>query len=204
MTSEEWRTSNDPLAMLRHLWGLSPSDRKLRLFGVACCRQLWRRLEFRSQRCVVVHEALADRPVPELRLTGAVNKAYDHYRRHSQNAAARAAVNLSWNSLSVRSSLESIVVDVNLPAILAELLRTVFGPLVPHGPLDWVTAEVRSVARRAYADRDDYGFIRQSRVGELYTAVLNSGCQDAALMRHAMQPYHVRGSWSIDLILGKE
>lgn len=52
MTESEWLASNDPAAMLRFLpevWALrtedsfpsSATDRKLRLFACACCRQVW-------------------------------------------------------------------------------------------------------------------------------------------------------------------
>lgn len=56
MTEQEWLTSNGPQAMLEHLRYSSheelggvvtqsrhpgPSDRKLRLFACACCRQVW-------------------------------------------------------------------------------------------------------------------------------------------------------------------
>src|SRR5262245_61503501 len=40
MTEVEWLTCTDPQGMLQFLWGKS-TERKLRLFGCACCRQLW-------------------------------------------------------------------------------------------------------------------------------------------------------------------
>jgi hypothetical protein len=39
MTPEEWPTSTDPMAMLAVMY-LSQSDRKLRLFAVACARRV--------------------------------------------------------------------------------------------------------------------------------------------------------------------
>ena len=40
LTQTQWRTSKNPEAMIRYL-GTRASDRKLRLFACACCRQAW-------------------------------------------------------------------------------------------------------------------------------------------------------------------
>ena len=40
MTTTEWETSTNVMPMLIFLGG-NASDRKLRLFGCACCRRLW-------------------------------------------------------------------------------------------------------------------------------------------------------------------
>src|SRR4051812_36922315 len=81
MTHDEWLASEDPAAMLRHLTapirvaapddGLTvgsqedppgmPSDRKLRLFACALCRQVWHLLtDQRSRQAVEVAELFAD------------------------------------------------------------------------------------------------------------------------------------------------
>src|SRR4051794_34024961 len=65
MTETEWLTSTNLMPMLDYLTGKA-SDRKLRLFGVACCRQVWHLLEDgRSRLAVEAAEALADQPTDD-------------------------------------------------------------------------------------------------------------------------------------------
>jgi hypothetical protein len=60
MTEVEWLTCRDPAAMLEYLRG-RPSDRKLRLFGVACCQRVWASIKGEPFReAVRVAELYAD------------------------------------------------------------------------------------------------------------------------------------------------
>jgi hypothetical protein len=52
MTEEEWLNATDPTPMLRFLRDKA-SDRKFRLFGVACCRSIWHLLPNEAARTVV-------------------------------------------------------------------------------------------------------------------------------------------------------
>ena len=60
MTAAEWLTCGDPTPMLESLRGKA-SDRKLRLFAVACCRSVWQWLaDGRSRNGVLAAECYAD------------------------------------------------------------------------------------------------------------------------------------------------
>src|SRR4051812_25309139 len=60
MTDAEWRAFSDPRPMLDFLRGRA-SDRKLRLFAVACCRRLWALLpDERCRSALEIAERFAD------------------------------------------------------------------------------------------------------------------------------------------------
>jgi hypothetical protein len=60
-TEAEWLACTDPTPMLEFLKGKA-SDRKLRLFGCACCRRIWHLIPTKEEyRCVEVAEQYADK-----------------------------------------------------------------------------------------------------------------------------------------------
>ncbi len=65
MTEAEWLAATDIHDMLEHLRGRA-SERKLRLFAVACCRRIWHHFtDDRSRRVIEVAERHADVLVTE-------------------------------------------------------------------------------------------------------------------------------------------
>ena len=145
MNEQEWLTSEDPAAMLRCLLnGLAPdevgefgyprpqrpSDRKLRLFACACCRQVWHLLtDERSRRAVEVAARYADGKATfdeMIGMWGGANEANRLGQGGYTPASVLASICVAWPDDLVR----------NLPAwvsygdaIQAALLRDIFGSL---------------------------------------------------------------------------
>jgi len=59
MNDAKWLQCNSPMPMLDFLQGRI-SDRKLRLFAVACCRPYWHLLDARKRRAIEILERYAD------------------------------------------------------------------------------------------------------------------------------------------------
>src|SRR5215472_15124566 len=101
MTESEWLTSTDPQAMMefiRGTWCASrgdnhAADRKLRLFAVTCCHQVWHLLtDERSRNAVEVAERYADGEATEEELSAAWTAA----RAAAESAASWAASWAAW------------------------------------------------------------------------------------------------------------
>lgn len=76
MNDARWLNCTDPIPMLDFL-GENASERKLRLFAVACCRRLWPLLtDERSRTAVEVAELNADNQIKNDDLRQASNEAY--------------------------------------------------------------------------------------------------------------------------------
>ncbi len=87
MTEGEWNNCTDPQAMLAFLLakGLL-SERKARLFSVACCRRIWHLLTYPfSRRAVEVVEEFADGLVSREVLKETLRAAYKAYEFAENN-----------------------------------------------------------------------------------------------------------------------
>ena len=220
MTEGEWTACNDPVPMLDLLrW--QATDRKLRLFAVACCRHIHvLRTNPAVGRALDLGEEYADGRVDRAALRGANRDAWDvmgdpRYRGGPVygNPAVRLVDAASRTDLHP-PLLEMVILGVNaaFPAVSstrsevpATLLRDIFGPLpfrpVTLGPsvLAWNDRLVPRLAQALYDER------RWGDMPILADAMLDAGCDNEEILAHCRSgEEHVRGCWAIDLILGKE
>jgi hypothetical protein len=225
MTESEWLTVADPepmLTFLRSEAGLA-SERKLRLFACACCRQIWDLLPDRRGRVAVeVAESFADGRVSRLELATAVSAAL----RPAGQAAQEAYFAVYW---AAKSRVGESVLNTcyaaagaagrSAPAAKqnpgaaynnardaatrgqADLLREIFGNPFRQAPeldpawLSWNNGTVRALAEAVYEDRDF------DLLPVLADALEEAGCADADVLAHCRRGgKHVRGCWVLDLL----
>ena len=221
MTESEWLTCTDPVPMLDLLrW--QATDRKLRLFAMACCRHIpVLRTHPVVGRALDLGEEYADGRVDRAALRGANYDAWDvmgdpRYRGGPVygNPAVRLVDAASRTDLQP-PLLEVVILGVNaaFPAassrrskVPAALLRDIFGPL-PFRPLTiepsvlaWNDRLVVRLAQGIYDER------RWGDMPVLADALLDAGCDNEAMLSHAREQgsSHVRGCWVLDLLLNKE
>jgi hypothetical protein len=223
MTEAEWLACGDPAKMLESLQQKA-SDRKWRLFAVACCRRISHLLiDERSRGLVDKVEAYADGRVSIIDLSKAWN---DH--EHSFSAYAlkppwcavmacacdgrQSAIEAAVAGIGEAS--ESIAEDDPILPVITEavrhsegiaqchLLRDIFGPLhfrTVAVDRAWGTATVTNLAQAIYEDR------AFDRLPILADALEDAGCTNADVLNHCRGGgEHVRGCWVVDLLLGKD
>ena len=224
MTEQEWLTAADPQPMLKYVRGRS-SERKLRLFAVACCRQVWHLLaDERTRTAVEVAERFADGGAAQEELAAARYAAayagmaaglasFSAYQA-TLTAAAHDAVYAGWDAATANFAADAAAFATTDPAARAAAeqeqviaLRDIFGNpfrLVPPDP-SWPTADIRALARAAYSARIlPAGTLDPVRLAVLADALEDAGCTDADVLWHLRgENPHVRGCWVIDLLLGK-
>jgi hypothetical protein len=210
MTEQEWLQAADPRPMLGFLQGRA-SERKIRLFLVACCRRIWHLLtDKRSKQMVEVVEQFAD-GICDQAAVGKAKAAAWAARVTFPSWAARAAYEASLHSLgTARAAGRAVKVHHGEKKWYAEmqaqasLIRDLLGPL-PFRPVTldpvwriWHGGLLVSMAQRMYDNRDF------SDMPVLSDALEEAGCDNADILAHCRGPGpHTRGCWPVDLVLGK-
>jgi hypothetical protein len=217
MTEVEWLTSADSWEMLKYLRSRE-SERKLRLFAVGCCRQIWDSLMTdRCRRAVDTAEQFADGEVTEAELRQAELMAHNSVHsttgfggqgprlvkvsrgsRLEWNIAAETTRRNSWDMIE---GLASLPHHSDLASLAPGLLRCVFGPnpgRIASFDSCCESLDVMSLAGTIYEDRN---FDLMPILGD---ALEEAGCGNPEILNHCRdQGRHVRGCWVVDLILGK-
>jgi hypothetical protein len=162
MNEKEWLTSVEPKPMLEYLRG-KVSERKLRLFAVACCRRIWHLIpDERSRKAVEVSERYADGSVSEEQLrtvSGEAAAAGIGFGAQCSGANAAHFAALPGQVHSDRCAMYAARA-VGQPAeavAQANLLRCIFGNPFHPVSLDptWLPHNVVAFAQDIY---DDQGF----------------------------------------------
>jgi hypothetical protein len=209
MTEAEWLACTDPIAVLE-AGGERATDRKVRLFAVACCRQVAHLAPKPKQEALEAALAFAERFADGRATRGERVKAEKAARASlssmvSYTLTARCTTGNAFYAARHAREFAGCGWDDEHAAAAAgqaALARDVLGP--PAGravAVDprWLTPTTVSLARAIY---DDRAF---DRLPILADAVQDAGCIDADLLGHLRGPGpHVRGCWAVDLLLGKE
>ena len=214
MTEAEWLACEDPTPMLDFVRD-SATDRRVRLFGVACCRRIWTlmpnrqckmavdraesysegqctrdRLRAASEKVKVGTLALRDE-CAEYAANAAWVSSQDNVKRTAEAAAVAHGVKISIDEWAVEKRTEETQQAV--------LFRDIFGN--PFRPVaiapTWLTPDVLALARGIY---DDRAF---DQLPILADALQDAGCDNDDILSHLRGPGpHVRGCWPLDLVLG--
>jgi hypothetical protein len=198
LTEASWEVSQEPARMLAAL-GEGVSERKLRMFGVACC---WRS---KDQDPASVERYRAAQEFAEGRLSKAqLRKAWNPT---AANVPAYPEGPERW----ARAWVEGRDVCGLGVRVRAALLREIFGnPFRPASVdpawLAWNGGVVAGLAQAAYEAEPlpeafrPGGVLANDRLAVLADALEEAGCTDAHLLGHLRGPGpHIRGCWALDL-----
>lgn len=211
MTEVEWNSCADPQPMLGWLREQGRlSERKGRLFVVACCRRIWPLLtDERSRRAAEVAERYADG-----RASGDERRAaWDAASEARQDAWAGSYEKDDYPAAAAEFSLgelDEFIVGAGMcagasdsrlleGAQQAALLRDLINPfrITAFDPA-WRTTAALALARTIYDDRTFDLLL------PLADALEEAGCTDAALVGHLRSPGpHFRGCFALDAVLGQ-
>ncbi len=230
MTEHYWLFCGEPTPLLEFMKEKT-SERKLRLFIVACCHRIpLQNLEEVSLKAIEVAERFADGTATEKELATAKNALITAYGcdpwslqiidpEYTPNDWAAAAASCAVfpsacpggtaDTASHRAAGASH--DTTWKAELlwqAGIVRDLFGN--PFRPItisaSWFTPSVLSLAKAAYDNHNlPSGTLHNERFAILADALEDAGCDNTSILNHCRQEdVHVRGCWLLDLLLGKQ
>jgi hypothetical protein len=221
-TETEWLSCDTPTLMLAAVRE-TLSCRKDRLLAVAICRQIDAQgLDERCRHTIQIAEAFADenatmdqlraayveavdvqkatsgdRAIPNAQLNYAQTLAADAVRLCSEPDRSHVSILTLQRALSVAAYRSTIETD-NRSFIL--LVHDIVGNPFREVKIErrWLTSTVIDLANAIY---EGQAF---DRVPILADALMDAGCNSKAIVEHCRGPGpHVRGCWTVDLLLEK-
>jgi hypothetical protein len=211
MNEHEWLECTDPTPMLEFLEG-KVSDRKLRLFGVACCRRAGALLEH-DHKTLATAEDHADGILGNEDLLNAwwdACEANEEVRRLQEvrDSILGAAFSVVWvdEAHHLFGAVLRLGQAARLPVertLLVEVVQDIFpnpfrSIIINPAWLAWNDGTVRLITQAIY---DEKAF---DRIPILADALEEAGCNNADILNHCRSDTaHVRGCWVVDLLLGK-
>jgi hypothetical protein len=212
MTEGDWLESSDPQEMVRYLAQGVGSERKLRLFGCACCRQVWDLLKEECFReAVETAERFADGLASGKELAIAKKVSGAALERNGlagvtgpRCCASGSAWSCTRNAQTAAMYPLWVFTDEAQRQWEILFIRDIFGnPFGPRPPSDatWLKWNDGTVVKLAQGIYDERAF---DRLPILADALEEAGCTNADILAHCREPgEHVRGCWVLDLLLGK-
>jgi hypothetical protein len=214
-TEAQWLELTDIAEIVKRCRGkLIGRKRKLRLFAVACCRQIWSLLgDARSRRAVEVAEQYAEGQISEQELRDVESLAMEAHQtafdvKGKEGALPEwAAVFAAWFEPLKAAEAAGWMAEGSRGFLpfpgepVISFLRDIFGN--PFRPVTvdpaWRTTNVVGLAQAIY---DERAF---DRMPILADALEEAGCANGEVLDHCRGPGpHVRGCWVLDLLRGRE
>lgn len=212
MTEQDWLTATDPTSMSEFVRnGGKASDRKLRLFAVACCGDIWSLLrDDRSRAAVKIAEEYADGLVTEAEMTEirdaamAISGEWPPWPEISIMNAIAATVASTAKRPFAAAKQTAKLVSTAQPNLVRLHADDIFGN--PFRPVSidpaWCRWQDGTIPKLAQAIYEERAFDRLPEIGD---SLEEAGCADTNILAHCRGPGpHVRGCWVVDLFLGKE
>ncbi len=214
LTERTWETCNDPAAMLEYLRGKA-SERKLRLFAVACCRPLLKPKQWEHDALDIAEQIADGKPAGYSRKLWKVTlEEWDWWQTWLMeddsplNWALHFALDANLQKTGLDADFTEWVAGLGPGskkradlARQAHLLRCIFGnPFRPVAFADsWRPRAVTTLARSIYEER------RFEDLPVLADALEECGCDNQEVLGHCRAGgEHVRGCWVVDLVLGHD
>jgi len=229
MTEEEWLACKDPTFMV----GLGyVTDRKRRLFAVACCRMVVRLMtDPRSRAAVDTAERVAERQARMSELEAARDSAdaafeaqlqlepnppyFTRPETYAAEAARRCAYRDATEAAEFASASAGIALfgEEDYHRGQADLLREIVGNPYRLDPelASWSNGSRLITIEPSWCSATVRGLgaaMYESNIFDrfpiLADALEDAGCTNAEVLNHCRQPgLHVRGCWVLDLLLRK-